>query len=250
MTNDPKPPEPEACALFLDIDGTLVDIEEHPGDVIADSTLLDLLERTSARLNGALALISGRTLDEIDRIFRPRRFAAAGAHGTQLRLPDGTRLDVGPEPLPDAVLREFRRFSGAHEGLLLEEKPAGLSLHYRRAPGLEAEARRFVRRVAGKLGPAFRVIDGKMVLELTPAGNGKGNAIRSFLQHSPYQGRRPVFVGDDVTDEDGFRFVNDSGGLSIKAGVADDSAATHSLADVQQVRRWLEIHFDNNPDRI
>ncbi|MDX1480195.1 MAG: trehalose-phosphatase [Woeseiaceae bacterium] len=248
MTDDLKLCEPDRCALFLDVDGTLIDIEDHPGDVVADPALLELLERIAARLDGALALVSGRTLQEIDRIFSPRRFAAAGGHGAELRLPDGTRADPESVELPAAVLNDFRRFAGCHDGLLLEEKPAGLSLHYRRAPELETEARRFAESALQSLGSDFRLIDGKMVLELTPAGNGKDNAIRLFLERRPYRGRTPVFVGDDVTDEDGFRYVNDRGGLSVRAGEAEDSAARYAMTGVREVRRWLRQQFSIDAD--
>ena len=225
-------------ALFLDVDGTLVDIEDHPGDVRADAALIALLVDLSGRLDGALSLISGRSIAEIDRIFAPARFPSAGSHGTELRIDDATVNPV-QAAFPEGILLRARQFANDHDGLLVEKKRAGLALHYRRAPGLEADCREFVADLMQALGPDFRLIDGKMVLEIAPRSHHKGEAIRELLQHEPFHGRRPVFVGDDVTDEDGFRVVNDLGGLSIRVGHGDTTAARYVLDDVASVRDWL-----------
>ena len=121
----------------------------------------------------------------------------------------------------------------------MEKKSAGLALHYRRAPRLETACREFVDGLMQALGPDFRLIDGKMVLEIAPCSHHKGEAIRELLQHDPFCGRRPVFVGDDVTDEDGFRVVNELGGLSIRVGYGNETAARYALHDVASVRDWL-----------
>ena len=227
-----------APALFLDVDGTLVDIEDHPGDVRADAALIALLVDLAERLDGALSLISGRSIAEIDRIFAPAKFPSAGSHGTELRF-DGNAVISALPDFPAAFLQRARRFADEHDGLLVEKKSAGLALHYRRAPRLETACREFVAGLMGELGPDFRLIDGKMVLEIAPRSHHKGEAIRELLQHDPFRGRRPVFVGDDVTDEDGFRVVNELGGLSIRVGDGRESAARYVLHDVASVRDWL-----------
>ena len=226
-------------ALFLDVDGTLVGIEDHPGDVRADAELIALLVDLAGRLDGALSLISGRSIAEIDRIFAPARFPSAGSHGAELRF-DGDAANPAPAEFPEAILQRARQFAEEHDGLLVEKKRAGLALHYRRAPQLETDCRDFAAGLMRELGPDFRLIDGKMVLEIAPRSHHKGEAIRELLQHRPFHGRRPVFVGDDVTDEDGFRVVNDLGGLSIRVGHGDTTAARYALDDVASVRNWLQ----------
>jgi trehalose 6-phosphate phosphatase len=227
-----------APALFLDVDGTLVDIKDHPGDVRADAALIALLVRLAERLDGALSLISGRSIAEIDRIFAPAKFPSAGAHGTELRF-DGNAVIIAPADFPGEILHRARAFADEHQGLLVEKKSAGLALHYRRAPRLETACREFVDGLMRELGPDFRLIDGKMVLEIAPRSHHKGEAIRELLQHDPFSGRRPVFIGDDVTDEDGFRVVNELGGLSIRVGDGNETAARYALDDVTCVRDWL-----------
>lgn len=239
MDRRPEIIDAERSALFLDVDGTLVAIEAHPDAVVADEALRRLLDRLCRRLDGAMALVSGRTLDALDRIFAPLALPAAGAHGAELRVARGVPRTVAPHALPAAVQAALRDFAGRHEGLLLEPKPAGASLHYRRAPELESACRRFVQALMADLPADYRLIDGKMVLEIAPAAANKGEAIRSLMQEPPFAGRRPVFVGDDTTDEDGFLAVNELGGVSVRVGQAAHSAASHALADIADVRRWL-----------
>lgn len=228
----------DAIALFLDVDGTLVDIEDHPGDVRADRKLIALLADLAERLGGAMSLISGRSIAEIDRIFAPAKFPSAGSHGTELRLGDDARLP-GPAEFPEDILHRAEAFADRHEGLLVEKKRAGLALHYRRAPALELACRDLVADLMRELGPEFRLIDGKMVLEIAPRNHHKGEAIREMLQHAPFRGRTPVFVGDDVTDEDGFRIVNELDGLSVRVGMGSRTEARYALADVPAVHAWL-----------
>ena len=238
MSLPPADLGPAKPALFLDVDGTLVDIQDHPGDVRADAGLIALLVDLAGRLDGALSLISGRSIAEIDRIFAPARFPSAGAHGAELRF-DGDAANPAPAEFPHAILQRARQFADEHDGLLVEKKRAGLALHYRRAPRLEVACRDFVAGLMRELGPDFRLIDGKMVLEIAPRSHDKGEAIRELLQHEPFCGRQPVFVGDDVTDEDGFRVVNELGGLSVRVGRGNETAAHYALDDVASVRDWL-----------
>lgn len=228
----------DTSALFLDVDGTLVDIESHPGDVRADRELIALLVDLAARLDGALSLISGRSIAEIDRIFEPAKFPSAGSHGAELRVRDDDVV-VAKAEFPSEILQRARSFAGKDAGLLVEKKNAGLALHYRRAPDLEAACRDLVEELMSALGPDFRLIDGKMVLEIAPRNHDKGEAIREMLQHSPFRGRQPVFIGDDVTDEDGFRSVNELGGLSIRVGHESQTAARYALDAVEDVHAWL-----------
>ena len=239
----PAPPdnlEPSRLALFLDVDGTLLDIEDHPAGVRAEPSLVALLTRLSERLGGALSLISGRPVADLDRIFGGSRFAAAGGHGAELRLHPDESVRTTDWSLPAAILERIRVFARSDPGLLLEEKRGGVSLHYRRAPHLEEECTEFVHELLPELEQDFRLIAGKMVFEFAPIEHHKGAAITEMMQHAPFAGRLAVFVGDDVTDEDGFRAVNALGGITIRVGGSRDSDAKYSLSDVAAVRRWLE----------
>jgi trehalose 6-phosphate phosphatase len=231
-------------ALFLDVDGTLLEIRDRPEEVVADPGLIHLLDTLSGRLDGALSLVSGRSVAEIDRIFSPARFPAAGAHGAEIRLHPQDVVSGSTAKLPASVVAGLEKFAAMHEGLLLEHKNGGISLHYRMAPGLEDLCREQVNGLMPQIEQEFRLIPGKMVFELAPRGHNKGKAIAAMMHRKPFAGRRPVFVGDDVTDEDGFTTVNAMGGVSVRVGEDRDSAAAYSLGSVADVRHWLESITD------
>jgi trehalose 6-phosphate phosphatase len=228
-------------ALFLDVDGTLLEIAETPQSVVVPSTLKQLLVSLSLRLDGALALISGRTLNDLDHLFAPLRFCAAGMHGWERRDAAGCviRPQLDPACLNDAR-EHLRQFTKQHEGLLLEDKGHGLAVHFRRAPHLSWEVSTAVRLAWQQAGSKFAVQAGKCVFEIRPADCTKGTAIRALMQQPPFANRLPIYIGDDLTDEDGFAIVNEIGGISIRVGDAQGSAAQHRLPGVRQVLRWLE----------
>lgn len=241
----PLPAWDPRWALFLDVDGTLLEIESHPDDVRAGPRLKGLLEAVTAALGGALALVSGRSIAGLDRIFSPLVLPAAGLHGLERRGADG--LVHYPKDLADRMSRAragLMDFVEAHAGLLLEDKGAALALHYRNAPGLAGPAREAMDSARRALGEDFHVQQGKMVLELKPTGEDKGTAIEAFMAEAPFAGRVPVFIGDDVTDEDGFRVVNRLGGHSVRVGPAEHSEARHFVPGVVEVldgmRNWIE----------
>ena len=231
----------EGWALFLDVDGTLLEIAETPQSVRVPESLKQLLVSLSFRLGGALALISGRTLNDLDHLFAPLRFCAAGLHGWERRDAAGCviRPQLDPGCLNDAR-EHLRQFTNQHEGLLLEDKGHGLAVHFRRAPQLSWEASTAVRLACQQAGSAFAVQAGKCVFEIRPAACTKGSAIRTFMERPPFANRLPIYIGDDLTDEDGFAIVNEIGGISIRVGDAHESAAQHRLPGVRQVLRWLE----------
>lgn len=238
------PPAPDtldtsAVALFLDVDGTLLEICDDPADVAADDELIDLLKACLAALNGAISLISGRSIADVDRIFAPAVLPVAGSHGAELRFDGGRTVTIANDLLPARIVETLEHFAAENDGLLLEHKRAGVSLHYRRVPALARECRALVDTLMPVLGDAFRLITGKMVLEIAPAAHNKGAAIEAFLGQKPFAGRVPVFLGDDVTDEDGFRAVNAARGTSIRVGEIRHSAAEFCLPDVAAVRSWL-----------
>lgn len=229
-----------AIALFLDIDGTLLDIRDRPDEVAASDDLVGLLDALSRQLGGALSLISGRSIGDIDRVFAPAKFPAAGSHGAEIRLHPQDEVETARAKLPDDVMTELVDFAASHDGLLLERKLAGASLHYRMAPHLEQRCRRLMDDLMARAGQDFRLIPGKMVFEIAPQSHHKGQAIAAMMEREPFAGRRPVFVGDDVTDEDGFRIVNEMQGVSVRVGDDPGSAAECTLESVAAVRRWLE----------
>ena len=168
MSSKPPAISPGDSALFLDVDGTLLELQAHPDDVVADDVIVSLLHALQTDLNGAIALISGRTIEDVDRVFSPHRFPVAGEHGAMIRWPDGSVVNAGSDPVPDDVVQDARRFAASHEGLLLEHKSAGIALHYRQAPEMEESCRAYIESLGSGLGDGVRVLAGKMVFELTP----------------------------------------------------------------------------------
>lgn len=242
----PPPLDPDA-ALFLDVDGTLLEIAPRPELVKVPEGLAELLIRSAEQRGGALAVISGRRIDDFDRYLRPWRGAAAGIHGAERRDAAG-RMVAGADSADDrnaaAALARLRPRLRALEkelpGILVEDKGRTLAVHYRQAPDREAEVRAIVENLLRPEVGALRLIDGKMVLELKPLHHDKGRAIAAFMAEPPFRGRLPVFVGDDTTDEDGFAEVNRRGGLSVRVGPAGAATqAVHMLPSVGAVLDWL-----------
>ena len=227
-------------AYFFDIDGTLIDISPTPWEVKAERELIALIEHLYDLTGGALALISGRSIEDIDSIFQREHLPVAGQHGVERR---SARGEITHHPVTAATLdasrERLREAAARHPALLLEDKGFSLALHYRRAPALASFAHRLMRTLQQDIGSDYTILAGKRIVELKPSGKDKGQAVTEFMAESPFKGRLPVFVGDDVTDEYGFAVVNALGGHSIKVG-RGASAARWRLADVAAVRNWLE----------
>lgn len=231
-------------AFFLDVDGTLLELAEHPGAVVVEAPLVQALGRLREAADGALALISGRSLKDLDRLFAPQRFALAGQHGLERRDAAGSvHRHAGHSAAFEHCRAELAALVEAHHGLMLEDKGATLALHYRRAPQLEPVVDRRVSELLAELDGDYRLQRGKMVLEIKPGGHDKGTAIEAFMREAPFRGRVPVFIGDDVTDEDGFRVVNALGGYSVKVGEGP-SVARWRMATAQAVRGWIGSYLD------
>jgi trehalose 6-phosphate phosphatase len=231
-----QPCPPDQAALFLDFDGTLAEIAPRPQDVRVPAALPGLLARLRDRLGGALAIITGRPVAEIDHFLAPLRLAVAGVHGAEGRQADGRHWQLMPAGLGPALARA-EALAAAHPALLLERKGMALALHYRAAPHLEALCLETLAQAARET-PDVELMRGKCVVELKPSGASKGRAIEAFMREPPFARRRPVFIGDDVTDEAGFETVLRLGGEGIKVG-AGASLAPHRLADPQAVFEWL-----------
>lgn len=247
--NQPAQPNPQpppalaaAAALFLDLDGTLIEIAPRPDLVKVPAGLPVLLARLAAMRAGAVAVVSGRTLAQIDRLLSPWRGAAAGLHGAERRRADGS-LNRSADPLAAAALEALRprlaAIAGRRPGVVVEDKIAGLALHYRGAPERESEIRGLAESLRDEAGGALRVIAGKMVVEFQSRTVNKGTAIAAFLAEPPFRGRPPVFIGDDVTDEDGFAEINRRGGVTVRVGRPGESAARFSLPSVAAALAWL-----------
>jgi trehalose 6-phosphate phosphatase len=227
-------------ALFLDVDGTLLEVADTPESVYVSDGLKILLTELSERLGGALALISGRTIEDLDRLFAPLRLCASGVHGAQRREANGriVRATVEGDALREAHA-ELLSFVQANQGLLLEDKSFALALHYRLAPHLEQVVHRMMQSTVDRLGCEYLLQPGKRVFEIRPAAWSKGTAVRSFLQEAPFAGRAPVYIGDDVADEHAFEAVNDLEGLSVRVGEPIATQAKFRLAGVAEVHEWL-----------
>lgn len=236
------PPPPAATlelAYFLDVDGTLLEIADTPNAVRVDQSLLELLERLHRASGGAVALVSGRAISDLDRRLGHLRLPRAGQHGLERRDATG-RLWLHPATTEekDRIREALRPLLEAHPGLLLEDKGVTLALHYRLAPELEELANKTMEKLVAETGGRLILQLGKCVAEAKPGGFDKGTAIAEYLEEAPFKGRQAVFLGDDLNDEHGFAVLNERGGITVKVGDGP-TCARHRLPDVAAVRRWL-----------
>lgn len=226
------------ASLFLDFDGTLVEIAETPDAVRVDDRLRALIQRLSERMNGRVAIVTGRPIDAILEFFGELPVAIAGSHGLEHRSASGVRHGV-PRPAGlDEIEREMRAFAEQWPGALIETKPFGIGLHYRRNPDAEPAARALAAALAERHG--LHLQTGKMVAELRATGGDKASAIGALLQEAPFAGTIPVFIGDDDTDEPGFRFAAQAGGAGILVGDRTRTDARYALPGVAETLGWLE----------
>jgi trehalose 6-phosphate phosphatase len=222
--------------VFVVVVGWVVGFAERPDAIGLDPGLASLLQRLRRRLSGRLVIVSGRALADLDRYLGDAAALAAGAHGAEIR--GAAPLEVDPAP-KRALARARLGLARDADGLLLEDKGAAIALHYRERPELGALARQLAARLADESSGALIAQPGHMVVELVPAGVDKGGVVRAFLNEPAFAGRRPVFAGDDVTDEAGFRAAAAAGGYGVLVGESRPSAATYALPDVAAVHRWL-----------
>jgi trehalose 6-phosphate phosphatase len=225
-------------AYFFDVDGTLVDLADTPAAVRVSEHLRHLLETLYECTDGAVAIMSGRPIAEIDLLFPGARLPVAGQHGAERRSASGQ--STRHEPAGDLAPARERLAQAIFDkpGLLLEDKGLSLALHYRRAPKLAGFVHQTMDALLADVDGEYCLQQGKSVVELKPAGKDKGRALREFMAEAPFAGRTPLFVGDDATDEYGFATVNELGGYAVKVG-AGDSVARWRLEDVKAVEQWL-----------
>jgi trehalose 6-phosphate phosphatase len=234
----PKPLRLSESALFLDLDGTLASIAARPQDVHPDARRTRLLERLRAGLDGRLAVVSGRTLEDIDRILEGRIVCAAAVHGLVLRECDGRTHAPEPHPGLTQAAAAMKDFAKRDSGLIVEEKGPSVALHFRLARTHAAEARILSRRLSAETGLTLQ--EGDMVEELRTPGPSKGDSIRAFMSAPKFRGAHPVFAGDDVTDEHGFAEVSRLGGFGVLVGRPRPTQARFGLRNVEDVLAWLE----------
>ena len=226
-------------SLFLDFDGTLVAIAPTHDAIEVPPDMAGGLETLSQRLDGRVALVSGRSLDNLAGHLGPCAVAQAGSHGIDRRLADGSRIGSEAVALPGDVAAALEEFVGGHAELTLETKPHGAALHYRAAPSLEEQVLAHARKVADEAGMVTK--RGKFVVELVRPGADKGGAVDAFMEEAAFSGTKPVFIGDDVTDEDGFAAANRRGGFAIAVGERPTQNARYRLATPADVRDWLGL---------
>ena len=239
MTDLPTPPADllDRASLFLDFDGTLVDFVIDPDKAAVDSRLRDLLGRLSARFDGRLAILSGRSLDELTSRIGLGPMPMAGSHGLERRSSDG-HVTRAPTPAGLAVATAAARAFASDHGLLLEPKAAGVALHYRSAPRSEAKVEKFATDLA--LHTGLDLQRGKCVRELRVPGADKGDAVRAFMAEPPFASGSPVVMGDDLTDEHAFESATALGGCGVLIGDARPSAARFRLPTVEATLAFLE----------
>lgn len=235
-------------AIFTDFDGTLVEIASHPNAVAVPHDLPPRLHSLYAALDGALAVVTGRTIETIDGFLPAQTFAVAGSHGAEHRH-DGRQQKPEPHLLADAKAitgRVSDSFAG-EDGILVEPKPTGVAVHYRAAPEKGEMARAALERALEGF-PDFHAIDGKKVIEARPRSANKGAALARLMQVKPFAGRMPVFIGDDVTDEDGFAAAERQGGFGIRIGEHADTQARFVLPDIASLYRYFDALIEREPN--
>lgn len=231
-------------ALFLDFDGTLVNLAPTPNSIVVPEGLASVLDGLLCHLDGALAVISGRALGDVFDYLQPYKGPGAGSHGLEMRMADGQLVEpeAGIGVVAQAILAEVQAFADKNSSLIAEHKSWSASLHYRNAPELEAACAAVMHKaVAGHAG--WEVIHGKMVFEARPVAVSKGTAVEAFMTQKPFAGRVPVFVGDDRTDEDGMRAAMALGGYGIKVGTGETVAA-YRLDDPEAVMAYLTKYME------
>jgi trehalose 6-phosphate phosphatase len=230
----------DECAFLLDIDGTLLDLAPTPREVWVPPGLAKTLVRLLEKTAGALALVSGRSLNDIDLIFAPEQFPAVGGHGAEMRIAtDNESIDTHAPPMDKELKRRLAAIAKLSPGILLEDKGYSLALHYRLAPHAEKAIYEAVSLIRADLpSAAIEVLPGKCVCEIKHSGFTKATGVRELMTHEPFKGRRPIFIGDDVTDEAVFAIIPDFDGLAFSVGRRAQGVADY-FDEPRDVREWL-----------
>lgn len=234
----PPPTRLSRPALFLDLDGVLAPLAPTPASVVPDPRRTAVLRAVAKRLGGRVAIVSGRTIAEIDRIAEAALASASGVHGLERRRADGSLDQTDAAPGVRDAVAAFERFAETRPGTIVEDKAVSAGLHFRGAPAEAAAAGALAERLADETGLTLQ--PGHLVVELKTPGTDKGTALKAFMREAPFAGAFPVMLGDDLTDEDGFRAAADLGGFGVLVGPPRETAATCGLPDVAAVLAWLD----------
>ena len=236
----------DQCAVLLDIDGTLLDLAPTPREVWVPPDLATTLNRLVERTSGALALVSGRSLNDIDLIFAPEQFPAVGGHGAEMRISgDNETVATHAPPMDKELKRRLAAIARLSPGILLEDKGYSLALHYRLAPHAEKAIYEAIALIRADLPNApIELMPGKCVYEIKHSGFNKATGVLELMAHEPFRGRRPIFIGDDVTDESVFALMPALGGLAFSVGRRAMGVADH-FDEPRDVRQWLARLLDN-----
>jgi trehalose 6-phosphate phosphatase len=232
-------PDLRKCAILLDIDGTILDLAPSPQQVWVPKDLRQTLARLDELTGGALALVSGRSLNDIDLIFSPLQLAAIGGHGAELRATAGAETVMRAKPLGPMLKRKLAAVAELGPGILAEDKGYSLALHYRLAPDKGDAVRAAVEKICADFGQgAVEILPGKLVVEIKAAGVNKANAVCELMNYAPFAKRNPIFIGDDTTDEPVFGVISQFGGLGFSVGRVIPDANGH-FDKPESVRNWL-----------
>jgi trehalose 6-phosphate phosphatase len=230
-------------ALFLDIDGTLIDLADTPDGIVVPPSLPQQLDALSRKLDGAVALVTGRALGYADQLFSPYRFPIAGLHGAELRRPDGSVVRAETSANFETLKADLQKVTAGFDGVLIEDKGAAVAAHYRLAPQRQADLEPLMEAFLAKAGENWTLQRGKMVLEIRPASADKGHAVETFLSQAPFAGRLPIAIGDDITDEAMFHVANRLGGHSIRVGTPLSGTAAQLTVPTSVALRELIAHL-------
>lgn len=227
-------------ALFLDVDGTLLDIAPRPQEVFVPKNLRETLQRLRRQLDGAVAFVSGRPLEDIDRIFAPLKLPAVGGHGAEIRIDGEGHVKRHTRVAFDAAFKsQFYEVAKIGPGIIVEDKDYSIALHYRLAPQLGGKVMDAVAEIYERAGKnAFEILPGKSVVEIKPRGFNKGVGLKYLMRHAPFAGRRPIFVGDDTTDHAAFAVLPDFRGIGFSVG-GIVPGASFNFDGPEDVRLWL-----------
>jgi trehalose 6-phosphate phosphatase len=237
----PHPSDLSRFAILLDVDGTLLDIAPTPQAVYVPETLRQTLAMLRARVGGALALVSGRLISDLDTLFTPLRLPAVGGHGAELRpLAESDAVEKRAVLLDQAFREDLANIAARHSGVIVEDKGYSIALHYRTAPkqgiGLIHDVKHACIAWHDR---SIEMLTGKAVIEIKPAGFNKGTGVRELMSHAPFKDRMPIFVGDDKTDEDAFKVIPEYGGIAVSVGRRIPGIDEH-FNSPSDVRAWLE----------
>lgn len=227
-------------AMFLDFDGSIVDTALTPWSVHIPERLPPLLIALRQTMGGAVAIVTGRTIEQIDSYLGPILPAVAASHGLERRTAEG---DIICPALPLDAVRRVRglleKFAARHSGVIVEDKINSVALHYRQAPLMKRACRDTLNDILKDHIKGWEIVESKFIYDIRPSGVTKGTAIEAFMNEAPFLGRTPIFCGNDLTDEDGFAAVNARGGVSIRVGTQSHTLAQVQVATVTELLNWL-----------